>query len=114
MITRADLQLDTFSDVAPGPALPPITPGEVLLEEFMRPKGLTARALAAELGVPGNRISSIVNGSRAVTAKTAILLGRRFGTSAELWMNLQTAHDLAVAREALRVPPAVSEVTCRV
>jgi addiction module HigA family antidote len=49
--------------------------------------------------VPGNRISSIVNGSRAITAETALLLARRFGTSAELWMNLQTAHDLAVARE---------------
>jgi addiction module HigA family antidote len=48
--------------------------------------------------VPANRISSIVNGSRAVSAETALLLGRRFTTSAELWMNLQTAHDLAVAR----------------
>jgi antitoxin HigA-1 len=73
----------------------------VLLEEFMRPLGLTARALAAELGVPGNRISAIVNGSRAVTAETAILLGRRFGISAEVWMNLQTHHDLAVAREGM-------------
>jgi antitoxin HigA-1 len=73
----------------------------VLLEEFMRPLGLTARALAAELGVPGNRISAIVNGSRAVTAETAILLGRRFGTSAEVRMNLQTHHDLAVARESM-------------
>jgi addiction module HigA family antidote len=101
MIRREDLHLDKFSDVAPGPALPPLTPGEVLREEFMRPTGLTARALAADLGVPGNRISSIINGSRAISAETAILLGRRFGTSAELWMNLQTAHDLAVAREAL-------------
>jgi addiction module HigA family antidote len=101
MIRREDLHLDRFEDITPGSALPPLSPGEVLLEEFMRPKGLTARALAAELGVPGNRISSIVNGSRAITAETAILLGRHFGTSAELWMNLQTAHDLAVAREAL-------------
>jgi addiction module HigA family antidote len=101
MIRREDFHLDGFSDIAPGPPLPPLTPGEVLLEEFMRPNGLTARALAAALGVPGNRISSIVNGSRAISAETAILLGRRFGTSAELWMNLQTAHDLAVAREAL-------------
>jgi antitoxin HigA-1 len=61
--------------------------------------GFYPRGLAAELGVPGNRISSIVNGSRAITAETALLLARRFGTSAELWMNLQTAHDLAVARE---------------
>ncbi len=87
-----------FDDIAPGPALAPLAPGEVLLEEFMRPLGLTARALARELAIPGNRISAIVNGSRAITADTALLLARRFGTSAELWMNLQTAHDLAVAR----------------
>jgi addiction module HigA family antidote len=93
-----DLSLD---DAASGPPLPPLTPGEVLLEEFMRPLGLTARRLAAELGVPGNRISSIINGSRAVTAETALLLARRLGTSAELWMNLQTAHDLAVARQEM-------------
>ena len=99
MISREDAQRMSFDDIAPGPALAPLTPGEVLLEEFMRPLGLTARGLAAELGVPGNRISSIVNGSRAVTAETALLLARRFGTSAELWMNLQTAHDLAVARD---------------
>jgi addiction module HigA family antidote len=100
MISRADAQNLDFDDIAPGPALPPLTPGEVLLEEFMRPLGLTARSLAAELGVPGNRISAIVNGSRGITAETALMLGRRFGTSAELWMNLQTAHDLALAREA--------------
>jgi antitoxin HigA-1 len=96
---------EMLDEVAPGPALPPLTPGEVLLEEFMRPLGLTARALAAELGVPGNRISSIVNGSRAVTAKTAWMLSSRFGTSAELWMNLQTAHDLATAYEKLMNRP---------
>jgi addiction module HigA family antidote len=101
MIRREDVAAMNFDDIAPGPALPPLTPGEVLLEEFMRPLGLTARALATELGVPGNRISSIVNGSRAVTAETALLLARRFGTSPELWMNLQTAHDLAVAREEM-------------
>jgi addiction module HigA family antidote len=99
MIRRDDVRGVALDDVAPGPALPPLTPGEVLLEEFMRPLGLTARALAAEIGVPGNRISSIVNGSRAISAETALLLARRFGTSAELWMGLQAAYDLAVARE---------------
>jgi addiction module HigA family antidote len=97
MIRREDVPTIDFSDVASGPALAPLTPGEVLLEDFMRPLGLTSRALALELGIPGNRISSIVNGSRAITAETALLLARRFGTSPELWMNLQTAHDLAVA-----------------
>ncbi len=101
MITHDELATTSFDDIAPGQPLPPLTPGEVLLEEFMRPLNLTARALAAEMDVPGNRISAIINGSRGITAETAILLGRRFGTSAELWMNLQTAHDLAVAREEL-------------
>lgn len=101
MVRRDALQSLSFEDIAPGPSLPPLTPGEVLLEEFMRPLGLTARALAAELGVPGNRLSSIINGSRGITAATALILSRRFGTSAELWMNLQTAHDLAVARKQM-------------
>jgi antitoxin HigA-1 len=101
MISRDDAQNMSLDDIAPGPALPPLTLGEVLLEDFMRPLGLTVRALAAELGVPSNRISSIVNGSRGINAETALLLARRFGTSAELWMNLQTAHDLAVARDEM-------------
>lgn len=73
-------------------------PGEVLREEFMAPHGLTARALARDLGVPPNRVTRILNGERAITAATALLLARRFGTSAEFWMNLQTSHDLEVAR----------------
>ena len=101
MIPSHELATTSFTDIAPGPALPPLLPGEVLLEEFMHPAGLTARALAGEIGVPGNRISAIINGTRSITAETAIMLGRRFGTSAELWMNLQTAHDLAIAREEM-------------
>ena len=100
MILREDVVNKVLDGVAADlPGLPPLTPGEVLLEEFMQPLGLTSRALAAELGIPGNRISAIVNGSRAITAETALLLSGRFGTTAELWMNLQTAYDLAVARE---------------
>lgn len=78
--------------------LPPAIPGEMLSEEFMALHGLTARALARDLGVPPDRITAILNGERAVTAATALLLARRFGTSAEFWMNLQTAHDLELAR----------------
>ena len=100
MIHREELATLSFDDMASASPLPPLTPGEVLLEEFMRSAGLSARVLAAELGVPGNRISAIINGSRRVSAETALLLGRRFGTSPELWMNLQTSHDLAVARAA--------------
>jgi addiction module HigA family antidote len=101
MISRDEAQNMSFDDIAPGPALPPLTPGEVLLEEFMHPLGLTAVVLASELDVLSSRISSIVNGSRGITAEMALLLARRFGTSAELWMNLQTAHDLAVARDEM-------------
>ena len=103
MIRRDAVHDMFFDDVAPGPALPPLKPGEILLGEFMRPLALTSRALAAELGVPGNRISSIVAGTRTVTPETALLLARCFGTNAELWVNLPTAHDLAVAREAMAV-----------
>jgi antitoxin HigA-1 len=63
--------------------------------------GLTARALARELDVPPNRVTAILDGERAVTAATAPLLARRFGTSAEFWMDLQTAHDLELARAAM-------------
>jgi antitoxin HigA-1 len=64
----------------------------------MEPLGLSGRALARELGVPSNRITEIVAGERSITAETAILLGERFGTSAEMWLNLQMAHDLEEAR----------------
>lgn len=90
-----------FSDVARPERIGPVRPGEVLLEKFMRPRGLTARGLAAVLNIPSNRISAVINGSRRITAETALLLGRRFGTSPELWMNLQSAHDLEAARVAL-------------
>jgi antitoxin HigA-1 len=100
-ITRADAERMGFSDVATGERLPPVPPGEVLREEFMVPLGLSARALARDLGVPPNRITEILNGERAITAEAAILLARRFGTSAELWVGLQVAHDLELAREAM-------------
>lgn len=93
VILRDDLDKLVFE----GDALHPVTPGEVLREEYMLPLGLSARALAADMGVPPNRITAIINGERAITAETAILLGRRFNTSARFWMNLQVAHDLVKA-----------------
>ena len=72
-------------------------PGEILREEFMAPCAMSARALAAALQVPPNRITAIINGDRSVTADTAIRLGKHFDTSAEFWTNLQTAHDLSRA-----------------
>jgi addiction module HigA family antidote len=77
----------------------PVAPGEILLEEFMRPLGLTTRGLAAALRVPPNRISDIVRGRRAITAGTALRLARYFGTSPQLWLSLQTNFELRRAVE---------------
>ena len=84
-----------------GETIPSVTPGDVLRAEFLEPLGLSARSLARDLDVPPNRVTAIINGERGITAETAILLSRRFGTSAEFWMNLQTAHDLKVAQVKL-------------
>ena len=81
--------------------LPPVHPGEVLLEDFMKPLGLSQYRLAQDLGVPALRISQIVHGKRAVTADTALRLARYFGTSANVWMRLQARYDLEVAEVQL-------------
>ncbi len=81
--------------------LPPVHPGEVLLEDFMKPLGLSQYRLAQDLGVPALRISQIVHGKRAVTADTALRLARYFGTSANVWMRLQARYDLEVAEALL-------------
>jgi addiction module HigA family antidote len=75
-------------------------PGEVLREEFMRPLGLSAHALARDLHVPPTRITAIISADapRAVTPDTALRLSRYFGTTPEFWLNLQAAHDLSKAR----------------
>lgn len=76
----------------------PISPGEILFKEFMQPLGISINGLARDLSVPSNRISKIVNDNRAITADTALRLARCFGTSAELWLNLQTDYALRTAR----------------
>ena len=81
--------------------LEPIHPGEILEEEFMRPQGLSANALARRIDVPVTRISEIVRGNRGITADTALRLARLFGTSSELWLGLQAEYDLRVARRDL-------------
>src|SRR3990172_572157 len=78
--------------------LDPIPPGEILYEEFMKPLGVSINALARELAVPPNRISEIVSGKRAITADTALRLGKYFGVSPEIWMGLQADYDLRVAK----------------
>lgn len=72
-------------------------PGEILLEEYLRPLDMSANALAKAIEVPANRISELLRGRRGMTADTACRLGRFFGTTPEFWMNLQTAHDLSKA-----------------
>jgi antitoxin HigA-1 len=103
VIRRDELDKLDLSDVTTGETLPNISPGEVLKLEFMEPLGLSARALARIIGVPANRVTEIVNGERADSAETAILLGRRLGTSAEFWLNLRMAHDLEEARRRMAV-----------
>jgi addiction module HigA family antidote len=79
-----------------------IHPGEVLLEEFLKPMELSQNALARELGVPPRRINEIVLGKRGITADTAIRLAKHFGNSEHFWMSLQADFDLEEARKALK------------
>jgi addiction module HigA family antidote len=78
--------------------LDPIPPGEILLEEFIRPLGVSQNQLAREIDVPVSRVAGIIKGTRAITADTALRLGMYLGTSAEMWLNLQTQYDLRVAQ----------------
>lgn len=78
--------------------LAPVHPGEILLEEFMLPNSLSQNRLARALRVPVPRVGEIVNRRRSITPDTALRLGRYFGTTPEFWMNLQTHHDLELAR----------------
>ena len=78
-----------------------VHPGEVLLEEFLRPLGITQYRLAHAIRVPPRRINEIVHGTRAITADTALRLARYFGTSAQFWANLQTRYDLDTAADRL-------------
>jgi len=79
----------------------PVHPGEVLLEEFIKPFGLSQNRLAIEIGVDARRINEIVLGTRAVSADTALRLGRYFGVSPQFWLGLQAEYDLDVARDTL-------------
>ena len=82
---------------------PPTHPGEILLEEFLKPNGISQKELAKRIGVPLQRINTMINGKRACTAETALLLAKEFGNSAEFWMNLQSTFDLYEAKCRLKV-----------
>jgi addiction module HigA family antidote len=83
---------------------PPTPPGEMLLEEFLKPRGVTQVDLAARMGVPIQRVNTIVNGKRGITAETAILLSEALDTTPEFWMGLQVDYDLwhALRKRAAR------------
>ena len=81
--------------------LPPIHPGEILKEEFLEPMGISQYRLAKDISVPPRRINEIVHGKRAITADTALRLGRFFNMSPQFWLNLQTRHDLEVTEDQL-------------
>ncbi len=81
--------------------LAPVHAGEVLLEEFLKPLGVSQYRLARETSVPPRRINEIVHGTRAVTADTALRLARYFGTAARFWLNLQAQYDLDVESDRL-------------
>ena len=79
-----------------------IHPGEILLEDFMKPLGITARQLAADMDVPPSRISDIVNGTRPISADTALRLGLFFSMDPRYWLNLQTEYDMRIAARTLQ------------
>ena len=91
----------TRTKARPRTHLPPVHPGEILLEEFLRPLEISQYRLAREISVPPRRINEIVRGSRSITADTALRLARYFGTSERFWLNLQTRYDLEVEKERL-------------
>ena len=88
----------TTKGTRPKKLLDPVPPGEILLEEFMKPMGVSINALARDIDVPPNRISEIIKGKRAITADTALRLGKYLGVSPEIWLDLQTDYDLRAMR----------------
>jgi addiction module HigA family antidote len=82
--------------------LDPITPGEILNDDFMKPMGISINQLARDIAVPSNRVSGIVNGKRGITADTALRLERYFGIEAQFWLNLQSEYDLRVMKRKIQ------------
>lgn len=94
--------MSNSSTTTEGDLIEPIHPGEILMEDFIEGFGITQNKLAVSIGVPPRRINEIVHGKRGITADTAIRLARYFGTSEELWMNLQSNYELRLERRVLR------------
>ena len=81
--------------------MPPIHPGEILMEEFLKPMSISQYRLAKDISVPAIRINEIVHGQRAISADTALRLGRYFGVSPQFWLNLQSHYDLEIEEEKI-------------
>ena len=103
-IKREDLDAGRvdLADVVTGKKLPLVHPGEVLRDEFLEPMKISVYALAQAIKVPRSRVNDIVLGRRSITADTALRLARYFGTSPDLWINLQARHDLEAADRQIR------------
>jgi antitoxin HigA-1 len=99
---RGDRRLPPKEEpMATDTVMPPVHPGEILLEEFLIPLGVSQYQLAKAVDVPARRINEIVHGQRRITADTALRLSRYFGTSERFWMNLQARHDLETEKDRL-------------
>jgi len=90
------------------PIMPPIHPGEILLQEYLEPLGVTQHRVALAIGVPPRRINEIVHGKRRISADTALRLARYFGTTEKFWLNLQGRYDLEIERD--RLAPILQEI----
>ncbi|ATX81683.1 addiction module antidote protein, HigA family [Mariprofundus ferrinatatus] len=100
-INMDELNNIDYSDVATGENLNPVSPGDILLHDFMEPLSLSSNALARAMKVPTNRITGILNGTRNITADTALRLQAAFGVSASFWMGLQSRYNLEIAEAEL-------------
>jgi addiction module HigA family antidote len=100
-IARDELKSMKFRKVSSGRRLAPVHPGDILLEDFINPMGLTRYRVAKQAGVQQRRVDEICAGTRSITADTALRLAKLFGTDAAFWMNLQTQYDLEVAKREL-------------
>ncbi|MFZ5449056.1 MAG: HigA family addiction module antitoxin [Thermodesulfobacteriota bacterium] len=90
--------------------LPPIRPGEILLEEYLKPLGISQNKLGRDLNVPAQRINEIVRGQRSISVDTALRLARYFQTTPQFWLNLQSRYDLEMAQETQLVDRVIREV----
>jgi addiction module HigA family antidote len=100
-IKRSELGTMRLGNIVTGRRLAPVHPGEILLGDFIEPLGLTRYRVAKAIGVPQRRIDEICSGKRAMTADTALRLGRFFSVEPQLWMNLQAQYDLEIAEREL-------------